>query len=333
MALVELRGIRKSFDLGGEPVEILHGVDLKVDKGEFVAMMGPSGSGKSTTMNILGCLDRPTSGEYLLNGASVEEMDSDELAHIRNSMIGFVFQGFNLLPKTTALENVELPLLYAGVPRAERHEKAKAALIEMGLEERLYHEPTQLSGGQQQRVAIARAIVLKPEFLLLDEPLSALDAKVRVKLRRELRRIQQKLGITTIMVTHDQEEALSLADRVIVMNNSVIEQIDTPQKVYESPRSPFVADFVGTVNFVGGRRGAIRPESLRLSGEASEDSIPGRICDIEFRGSFYRVGVETGGGEYTADVPAHQRERLPLRFGALVYLDIPAEKVICLKAS
>ena len=166
-----------------------------------------------------------------------------------------------------------------------------------------------------------------------DEPLSALDAKVRVKLRRELRRIQQKLGITTIMVTHDQEEALSLADRVIVMNNSVIEQIDTPQKVYESPSSPFVADFVGTVNFVGGRSGAVRPESIQLHGEPSEDSIPGRVCDIEFRGSFYRVGVETADGEYTADVPAQQRETLPLRFGALVYLDIPAEKVICLKAS
>ena len=153
MALVELRDIRKSFNLGGEPVEILHGVNLKVDKGEFVAMMGPSGSGKSTTMNILGCLDRPTSGEYLLDGVNVEDMDSDELAHIRNSMIGFVFQGFNLLSKTSALENVELPLLYAGVPRAQRHEKAKAALIEMGLSERLYHEPSQLSGGQQQRRA------------------------------------------------------------------------------------------------------------------------------------------------------------------------------------
>ena len=170
MALVELRDIRKSFNLGGEPVEILHGVNLKVDKGEFVAMMGPSGSGKSTTMNILGCLDRPTSGEYLLDGVNVEDMDSDELAHIRNSMIGFVFQGFNLLSKTSALENVELPLLYAGVPRAQRHEKAKAALIEMGLSERLYHEPSQLSGGQQQRVAIARGIVNRAPILMADEP-------------------------------------------------------------------------------------------------------------------------------------------------------------------
>ena len=134
MALVELKDIKKSFLLGGEEVEILHGVNLSVEEGEFVAMMGPSGSGKSTTMNILGCLDRPTGGEYLLGGVRVAEMDSDELAHIRNRMIGFVFQGFNLLPKTTALENVELPLLYAGVPRSERHEKAKQALIDMGLQ-------------------------------------------------------------------------------------------------------------------------------------------------------------------------------------------------------
>ena len=305
----------------------LNDVSFEIEDGEFVCVLGPSGCGKSTLLRVIAGLEDIESGKVEIGGRDV----TGEPPSARN--FGIVFQSYALFPNMTAEENVAYGLWNKRLSREEIASRVSGALEMVGLTEQRKKYPQQLSGGQQQRVAIARAIVLKPEFLLLDEPLSALDAKVRVKLRRELRRIQQKLGITTIMVTHDQEEALSLADRVIVMNNSVIEQIDTPQKVYESPSSPFVADFVGTVNFVGGRSGAVRPESIRLSGEASEDSIPGRVCDIEFRGSFYRVGVETGDGEYTADVPAQQRETLPLRFGALIYLDIPAEKVICLKAS
>ena len=305
----------------------LNDVSFEIEDGEFVCVLGPSGCGKSTLLRVIAGLEDIESGKVEIGGRDV----TGEPPSARN--FGIVFQSYALFPNMTAEENVAYGLWNKRLSREEIASRVNDALDMVGLTEQRKKYPQQLSGGQQQRVAIARAIVLKPEFLLLDEPLSALDAKVRVKLRRELRHIQQKLGITTIMVTHDQEEALSLADRVIVMNNSVIEQIDTPQNVYESPSSPFVADFVGTVNFVGGRRGAIRPESLRLRGEASEDSIPGRVCDIEFRGSFYRVGVETADGEYTADVPAQQRANLPLRFGALVYLDIPAEKVICLKAS
>ena len=305
----------------------LNDVSFEIEDGEFVCVLGPSGCGKSTLLRVIAGLEDIESGKVEIGGRDV----TGEPPSARN--FGIVFQSYALFPNMTAEENVAYGLWNKRLSREEIASRVNDALDMVGLTEQRKKYPQQLSGGQQQRVAIARAIVLKPEFLLLDEPLSALDAKVRVKLRRELRRIQQKLGITTIMVTHDQEEALSLADRVIVMNNSVIEQIDTPQKVYETPSSPFVADFVGTVNFVGGRSGAVRPESIRLSGEASEDSIPGRVCDIEFRGSFYRVGVETADGEYTADVPAQQRETLPLRFGALVYLDIPAEKVICLKAS
>ena len=305
----------------------LNDVSFEIEDGEFVCVLGPSGCGKSTLLRVIAGLEDIESGKVEIGGRDV----TGEPPSARN--FGIVFQSYALFPNMTAEENVAYGLWNKRLSREEIASRVSGALEMVGLTEQRKKYPQQLSGGQQQRVAIARAIVLKPEFLLLDEPLSALDAKVRVKLRRELRHIQQKLGITTIMVTHDQEEALSLADRVIVMNNSVIEQIDTPQKVYESPSSPFVADFVGTVNFVGGRSGAVRPESIRLSGEASEDSIPGRVCDIEFRGSFYRVGVETADGEYTADVPAEQRETLPLRFGALVYLDIPAEKVICLKAS
>ncbi len=305
----------------------LNDVSFEIEDGEFVCVLGPSGCGKSTLLRVIAGLEDIESGKVEIGGRDV----TGEPPSARN--FGIVFQSYALFPNMTAEENVAYGLWNKRLSREEIASRVSGALEMVGLTEQRKKYPQQLSGGQQQRVAIARAIVLKPEFLLLDEPLSALDAKVRVKLRRELRRIQQKLGITTIMVTHDQEEALSLADRVIVMNNSVIEQIDTPQKVYESPSSPFVADFVGTVNFVGGRSGAVRPESIRLSGEASEDSIPGRVCDIEFRGSFYRVGVETADGEYTADVPAQQCANMPLRFGALVYLDIPAEKVICLKAS
>lgn len=220
MALVELKDIHKSFRLGDEDVEILHGVNLSVDEGEFVAMMGPSGSGKSTTMNILGCLDRPTSGEYILNGISVAGMDSDEQAHIRNSMIGFVFQGFNLLSKTTALENVELPLLYAGMPRGERHAKAKEALIEMGLGERLYHEPTQLSGGQQQRVAIARGIVNRAPILMADEPTGNLDSKTSDEIMALFRRLNDE-GITIILVTHEPDVA-AYAKRILHFRDGVI---------------------------------------------------------------------------------------------------------------
>lgn len=305
----------------------LNDVSFEIEDGEFVCVLGPSGCGKSTLLRVIAGLEDIESGKVEIGGRDV----TGEPPSARN--FGIVFQSYALFPNMTAEENVAYGLWNKRLSREEIASRVSGALEMVGLTEQRKKYPQQLSGGQQQRVAIARAIVLKPEFLLLDEPLSALDAKVRVKLRRELRRIQQKLGITTIMVTHDQEEALSLADRVIVMNNSVIEQIDTPQNVYESPSSPFVADFVGTVNFVGGRSGAVRPESIRLSGEASEDSIPGRVCDIEFRGSFYRVGVETADGEYTADVPAQQCANMPLRFGALVYLDIPAEKVICLKAS
>jgi len=221
MAFVELRDIRKSFKLGRDEVEILHGVNLSVEKGEFVAMMGPSGSGKSTTMNILGCLDRPTSGSYILNGKNVGELDNDELADIRNSTIGFVFQGFNLLQKTSSLENVELPLLYAGIPKKERHEMAKAALEEMGLGDRLYHEPTQISGGQQQRVAIARGIVNRAPILLADEPTGNLDSKTSDEIMSLFRRLNEKDGITIIIVTHEPDVA-SFAKRVVHFRDGLI---------------------------------------------------------------------------------------------------------------
>jgi len=221
MALVELRQIKKSFMLGKEELEILHGIDFTVEKGEFVTMMGPSGSGKSTTMNILGCLDRPTSGTYILDGEDVGLLDVDMLAEIRNSKIGFVFQGYNLLPKTSAIENVELPLLYAGVPSKERHKLARKALEDMGLGDRMYHEPTQLSGGQQQRVAIARGIVNRAPILLTDEPTGNLDSKTSDEIMSLFQKLNSQDGITIILVTHEADVA-AYAKRIVHFKDGMI---------------------------------------------------------------------------------------------------------------
>ena len=221
MAFVELSRITKSFTLGSDEVEILHGINLTVEKGEFVAMMGPSGSGKSTTMNILGCLDKPTSGTYLLNGQNINYREGDDLAVIRNGTIGFVFQGFNLLQKTNAMENVELPLLYAGMPKKERRERAKEALIQMGLEDRLYHEPTQLSGGQQQRVAIARGIVNRAPILMADEPTGNLDSKTSDEIMKLFKKINEEDGTTILLVTHEPEVAV-YARRIVHFKDGMI---------------------------------------------------------------------------------------------------------------
>lgn len=228
MPLLELIDIHKSFRLGTESVEILHGINLSVEKGEFVAMMGPSGSGKSTTMNILGCLDKATSGQYFLEGRDVSKLDRDQLAAIRNSTIGFVFQGFNLLQRTSALENVELPMLYAGVSGAERHRRAKEALVRMGLADRLYHEPSQLSGGQQQRVAIARGIVNKAPLLMADEPTGNLDTKTSDEIMRLFQKLNREEGITIILVTHEPDVAAFASRELLFRDGRILEDRPNP---------------------------------------------------------------------------------------------------------
>ena len=212
--LIELKNIHKSYPLDGFDLEILKGIDLKIDKGEFVAIMGPSGSGKSTLMNILGCLDTPTSGHYALDGVNVENLSADELAEIRNQKIGFVFQGFNLLSRTSALENVELPMVYAKTPERERRRKAIKALESVGLRERMHHQPNQLSGGQQQRVAIARAIVNEAPIIFADEPTGNLDTKMSVEIMELFTKLNRDLKRTIILVTHEEDIAL-YADRII----------------------------------------------------------------------------------------------------------------------
>ena len=214
MSLIELKNITKSYPLGDGELQILKGIDLQIEKGEFVAIMGPSGSGKSTLMNILGCLDKPTSGSYSLDGVRVDGLSSDELASIRNKKIGFVFQGFNLLSRTTALENVELPMVYANIDSGERRKRAEKALDSVGLKERMHHQPNQLSGGQQQRVAIARAVVNDAPIIFADEPTGNLDTKMSVDIMNLFSKLNEDLGRTIILVTHEEDIA-RYAKRII----------------------------------------------------------------------------------------------------------------------
>ncbi len=231
MTLIGLREISKVYKLGDISVNALNDVSLTIEKGEFVAIMGPSGSGKSTFMNVLGCLDRPTSGQYLLEGVDVGKLNRDELSGIRNKKIGFVFQGFNLLPRTSAIENVELPMLYNGLPANERRQKAMRALKTVGLEGRENHHPSQLSGGQQQRVAIARALVNDAPLILADEPTGNLDTKTSAEIMDLFVKLNNESDITVILVTHEHDIA-AYSRRIIkfmdgrIISDEVVKKYD-----------------------------------------------------------------------------------------------------------
>jgi iron(III) transport system ATP-binding protein len=279
----------------------LDDVDFTVNRGEMVCLLGPSGCGKTTVLRVIAGLEKPDSGRVLVDGKDITTVPPGKRS------FGIVFQNYALFPNLTVFKNVSYGLRGRGLDGQVARAKVEDMLALVGLEGLQQRYPAQLSGGQQQRVALARALVLSPDFLLLDEPLSALDAKVRLRLRSEIREVQRRLGVTTIMVTHDQEEALTMSDKVVVMNNARIEQIGDPRVVYERPATPFVADFVGSVNFfsrddlqgmVTAERDlvAIRPEHITLESSATarecRRGLPGVVREVEFCGSFYRVTVE-----------------------------------------
>ena len=291
---VSLRGVRKSY--GG--VEAVAGVDLDIARGEFFTMLGPSGSGKTTLLRIIAGFLPADEGSVLLGGVDVARQPP----YARN--VNTVFQDYALFPHMNVLQNVEYGLRVKRVPKEERRQRAQAALEMVRLPQHGKRKPAELSGGQRQRVALARAIVNEPEVLLLDEPLGALDLKLRQEMQLELKRIQREVGITFVFVTHDQEEALTMSDRLVVINDGRIEQVGTPIEVYERPATEFVAGFIGVSNLLerAGRRFTIRPEKIRLEEPGAQSppefhSESGRIRDVVYLGMVtrYIVDLDAGG--------------------------------------
>jgi putative spermidine/putrescine transport system ATP-binding protein len=342
MAFVELDTLHRSFG----DVVALDGISIALEEGEFLSLLGPSGCGKTTALRIVAGFDRPNSGRVMVAGKDMTRVPPNKRD------MGMVFQAYSLFPNMNAARNVEYGLKVRGTEREERASKVAELLDLVGLAHAGDRYPHQLSGGMQQRVALARALAIEPRVLLLDEPLSALDAKVRVQLREEIRRIQSRLGITTIYVTHDQEEALSISDRVAVLSQGRIEQIGTPSEIYGSPSTPFVAEFVGTMNRLeatvadpqagevdyGGVRVAVdavrgrsagervlvlvRPETVEL-GSPNGAGLTGEVISQTFLGPVTRLKVTLDQGEMTADVSASRAESYPV--GTRVAVGFPSE--------
>ena len=342
MAFVELDNLHRSFG----DVVALDGISISLEEGEFLSLLGPSGCGKTTALRIVAGFDQPNSGRIVVAGKDMTRVPPNKRD------MGMVFQAYSLFPNMSAARNVEYGLKIRGVAQEKRATKVSELLELVGLGHAGDRYPHQLSGGMQQRVALARALAIEPRVLLLDEPLSALDAKVRVQLREEIRRIQSRLGITTIYVTHDQEEALSISDRVAVLSQGRIEQIGAPAEIYGSPATPFVAEFVGTMNRLeatvadaeagevdyGGTRVAVdavrgrtagervlvlvRPETVELGAAANGAALTGEVISHTFLGPVTRLKVALEQGEMTADVSASRAESFPV--GTRVAVGFPS---------
>lgn len=289
-AAVSARDLTKVYGTGDVAVTALDRVSVDVARGAFTAIMGPSGSGKSTLMHLLAGLDSATSGQVVLGGTELTSLTDKQLTVLRRERIGFVFQAFNLLPMFTAEQNITLPSELAGT-KIDR-EWFDLLVGTFGLTDRLTHKPHQLSGGQQQRVAIARAIAIRPDLLLLDEPLSNLDARLRMQMRSEIRRIQAETGLSVVLVTHDQSEALEMSDQMVLMKEGRIQQQGSPQQVFPAPENRFVAEFLGYENFVplpDGTELTVRPEHLavhagRPGGAGSGLALDGTVEEVVYRG-------------------------------------------------
>ncbi|KOF15638.1 spermidine/putrescine ABC transporter ATP-binding protein [Ensifer adhaerens] len=345
MSFLTLTNIQKSFG----PVQVVHGFDMAIEKGEFVSFLGPSGCGKTTVLRMIAGFETPSGGSIVINGKDQGTLKPNQ----RN--IGMVFQAYALFPNMNVQDNVAFGLKVAGAQKTEIDTRVKQMLSLIKLEHLADRFPYQLSGGQQQRVALARALAVKPQVLLLDEPLSALDAKIRVSLREEIRQIQQQLGITTVFVTHDQEEALSISDRIVVMNAGRADQIGTPFEVYNTPATRFVASFVGTLNIIEGKvadpaagavtignqqvslrdsiagmKGgdnislALRPEAGSIADSAKGDTtLAGQVVSTSFLGSVIRTKLRIGGDVISFDMfndpgltPPASGDNVTLRFAA-----------------
>lgn len=324
MSYLKVENICKQF--GGKAA--LKGVSAEIEKGEMVCILGPSGCGKTTLLRIIAGLEMPDKGKVI-----IEDKDYTMLPPSKRNF-GIVFQSYALFPNMTVEQNILFGLSeQKKLKKEKQREKAFEILALVDLLEHKNKYPAQLSGGQQQRTALARAIALSPGYLLLDEPLSALDAKVRSKLRLEIRKIQRELGITTIMVTHDQEEALTMADRIIVMNNAVIEQVGPPRIIYEKPANSFVANFIGTMNFYENNSGTfgIRPENIELTkrNELHDSYWTGKVSFLEFKGAMIRVHSKLNNNcEICVDLPAEKAKALELKEDDTVYLRIADRHLI-----
>ncbi|MDK4701153.1 ABC transporter ATP-binding protein [Rhizobium sp. CNPSo 4062] len=345
MAFLELTHIKKSFG----DIQVVHDFNMKIEKGEFVSFLGPSGCGKTTVLRMIAGFETPTAGTLSINGKDQRALKPNQ----RN--IGMVFQAYALFPNMTVHDNVAFGLKVAGMAKPDIDKRVKEMLALIKLDHLAGRYPYQMSGGQQQRVALARAIAVKPQVLLLDEPLSALDAKIRISLREEIRAIQQQLGITTVFVTHDQEEALSISDRIVVMNAGRADQIGTPFEIYNTPATRFVASFVGTLNLIEGKvvdpdsnrimigdQGvtlkqsvtaykpgdtvslALRPEAGSLGESAKGDTaLTGEVSSAHFLGSVIRTRMNVAGNTISFDMfnspgmmPPSVGEKVTLRFAS-----------------
>ena len=348
MSFLDISHLEKSFGAN----RVVKDFSLAVEKGEFVSLLGPSGCGKTTVLRMVAGFEQPTSGAIRIGGTDVVGKRPNQ----RN--IGMVFQAYALFPNLTVAENVAFGLKIKGMPATERARRVAEMLALIGLPDLGNRYPFQLSGGQQQRVALARALAPKPQVLLLDEPLSALDAKVRVSLRTEIRAIQRELGITTIFVTHDQEEAMSISDRIVVMHEGIADQVGAPFEIYNRPATRFVANFVGQLNLLDAKvtdpaagvvqigqtpiklgralkSGAValatRPEALRLGRiEGADVVLPATLTSVEFLGSVIRLTADMGGQQVTLDT-FNRRDTPPPPVGATVELSLRSGDVIVLE--